>query len=80
MCVLGVCKSNVVICEVFLQEASNITTKIPINPKLGVWICQFGTYKSNVVVVSVLIDIFKKFERIHKTQELFDNMHDVNIV
>jgi len=54
--------------------------KIAINPELGVWMCLLGAYKSNIVVVSVMIDIYEKCERIHKTWDLFDKMHDANII
>jgi len=50
MCVLGACKLNVVVLESYLEEALNFITKIPINPKLCVWMYLLGSYKLNVVV------------------------------
>lgn len=50
MCVLGSCKSNVMIHAGYIEEDLNITTKISINPKMGVCMCVLGACKSNVMV------------------------------
>ena len=57
----------------------NSNAKIPIKPNLDILMCLLNACKSNILVVSALIDIYEKYERIHKNQELFDRMHDTNI-
>jgi len=56
------------------------TTEIIINIKLGVWKCVHGACNFNILVLNSLIDMYIKCERVHKVQELFDKMHDANIV
>jgi len=50
MCLLGACKLNVTVCAGYLEGVLNFTTKIPIKPKLGVFLCLLGAWKLNVVV------------------------------
>ena len=50
MCLLGACKSNIMVRVGYLEEALKFITIIPINPELGICMCLLGSCKSNVVV------------------------------
>jgi len=34
----------------------------------------------SIMVVSALIDMYAKYERIHKSQDFFNKMHDADII
>lgn len=57
------------------QGHLNFTTKIPIKTKLGAWMYLFYVCKSNIMILSALIDhIYEKYRRIHKAHELFNKI------